>query len=495
MDPENGPPRNGGSMKSMCMIACGLVAAAALVLLGGCMVGPDYVRPPAPTAAAFKEAGDWKPAQPRDAASRGKWWEIFGDAKLNALIEQVNVSNENVRVAEARLRQAEAVVEQARAGLWPTLGVTASVTRSRSPNVAGAVTNTTAPVNVFNLPLTASWAPDLWGSVRRNIESTVANAQASAANVANARLLAQAQLAIDYFQLRVLDTRRQLLETSVAAYQKSLDLTRNRYNAGVAARVEVVLAETQLKSTQAQAIDVGVQRAQFEHAIAILIGKPPAELSIPAEQLAVAIPDIPAGLPSQLLERRPDIAAAERQMAAANAQIGVAKAAYFPSLTLSASTGFRTNSPPDWFTIPSRFWSVGPALAETLFDGGVRRAVSLQAQAAYDANVATYRQTVLTAFQQVEDNLAALRILEQEASAQDDAVKAARQSTELTLNQYKSGTVNYLNVIIVQAAQLNNEGNAVSVLGQRLAAAVTLVQALGGGWSAAEPPIAEGQRQ
>ncbi len=482
-------------MKLICMITRVLAAAASLGLLGGCMVGPNYVRPPAPTTAAFKEAGDWKPAQPRDEVSRGKWWEIFGDPRLNALIEQVNVSNENVRVAEARLRQAEAIVEQARAGLWPTLAVSITATRSRAPNLAGAVTNTTAPVNVFNLPLTASWAPDLWGSVRRNIESTVANAQASAANVANARLLAQAQLAIDYFQLRVLDTRRQLLETSVAAYQKSLDLTRNRYNAGVAARVEVVQAETQLKSTQAQAIDVGMQRAQFEHAIAILIGKPPAELSIQAEPLAVAIPDIPAGLPSQLLERRPDIAAAERQMAAANAQIGVAEAAYFPSLTLSASTGFRTNSPPDWFTIPSRFWSVGPALAETLFDGGVRRAVSLQAQAAYEANVATYRQTVLTAFQQVEDNLAALRVLEQEARAQADAVMSARLSTELTLNQYKGGTVSYLNVVVAQTAQLSNEGNAVSVLGQRLAAAVALVQALGGGWSAAGPPISERQCQ
>lgn len=475
-------------MKLKCICANVFACVAALALLGGCMVGPNYLRPQAAAPSAFKEAGDWKPAQPRDAVSRGKWWEIFGDAKLNALIEQVDVSNQNVRAAEARLRQAEAVVEQSRAGWWPTLGVAASATRSRSPNVAGSATTTTAPVNIFNLPLTASWAPDLWGSVRRNIEGNVASAQASAANVANARLLAQSQLAINYFQLRVLDTRRYLLDTSVAAYQKSLELTRNRYNAGVAARVDVVQAETQLKSTQAQAIDVGVQRAQLEHAIAILIGKAPAELSIVPERLAIAIPDIPAGLPSQLLERRPDIAAAERQMAVANAQIGVARAAYFPTLTLSASAGFRTNSPPDWFTIPSRFWSVGPALAETLFDGGLRRAVSLQAQAAYDANVATYRQTVLGAFKEVEDNLAALRILEEEARAQDDAVRAARQSTELTLNQYKAGTVNYLNVVTVQATQLSNEGNAVSVLGQRLVAAVTLVQALGGGWNATGLP-------
>ena len=468
-------------------IGAGMFASGAvLALLGGCTVGPNYVRPAAPATAAFKEAGDWKPAQPNDAVSRGKWWEIFGDARLNALAAEVDVSNETVRIAQARLRQAEAVVEQSRAGLWPTLAVSATATRSRSPNVAGASGNSPVPVNVYNLPLTASWAPDLWGSVRRAIEGNVANAQASAATLANVRLLAQSQLAIAYFQLRVLDTRRHLLDTSVAAYQRSLDLTRNRYNAGVAARVDVVQAETQLKSTRAQSIDVGVQRAQLEHAIAILVGKPPAELSIAAEPLQIAIPQIPAGMPSQLLERRPDIAAAERQMAAANAQIGVAKAAFFPALTLSASTGFRSNSFADWLTIPSRFWSVGPALAETLFDGGLRRAVSKQAQAAYDVNVSIYRQTVLGAFKEVEDNLAALRILEEEARAQDDAVQASRQSTELTINQYKAGTVSYLNVVTVQATLLGNEASAVNVLGQRLVAAVTLVQALGGGWNAAE---------
>ena len=476
-------------MKLQCACFANVAAcAAALALLGGCLVGPNYVRPPAPVPAAYKEGADWKPAEPRDAVNRGKWWEIFGDAKLNALIEQVDVSNQTVRAAEAKLRQAEALVEQSRAGLWPTLALGATATRSRSPNVAGSAANATAPVNIFNLPLTATWAPDLWGGVRRTIEGNVASAQASAANVAAARLLAQSQLAINYFQLRVLDSRRQLLDTSVAAYQRSLDVTRNRYNAGVAARVEVVLAETQLKSTRAQAIDVGVQRAQFEHAIAVLTGKAPAELSIAVERLAIAIPGIPPGLPSQLLERRPDIASAERQMAAANAQIGLAQAAYFPSLTLSASTGFRTNVPSDWFTVPHRFWSVGPALAETLFDGGLRRAVSKQAQAAYDANIATYQQTVLGAFKEVEDNLAALRILEEEARAQDEAVQSARQSTELTLNQYKAGTVNYLSVVVVQAAQLNNEANAVSVLGQRLVAAVTLVQALGGGWTAVNLP-------
>jgi len=367
--------------------------------------------------------------------------------------------------------------------LWPTLALAGSATRSRAPNIAGSTSNTSSVVNVYNLPLTATWAPDLWGSVRRTIEGNIASAQTSAANVANARLLAQSQLAINYFNLRVLDERRKLLDSTVAVYQKSLELTRNRYNAGVAARVELVLAEQQLKSTQAQSIDVGVQRAQVEHAIAILIGKAPAELSIPTEDIALAIPVMPPGVPSQLLERRPDIAAAERQMAAANAQIGVAQAAYFPTLTLSASGGFRSNLVPDWLNVPHRFWSVGPTLAETLFDGGARRAVSKQAQAAYDANVATYRQTVLTAIQQVEDNLAALRILEQEAATQAEAVQAARLSTELTVNQYKAGTVNYLSVVVVQAAQLNNEATAVNLTGQRLVAAVTLVQALGGGWS------------
>jgi len=460
-------------------------------LLGACMVGPKYNKPPVATPAAYKETGDWKIAQPRDAINRGPWWEIFGDAQLNALAQQVDVSNQNVRVAEAKLRQAEALVEQSRAGFFPTLTGNTSATRSRTPSVSGASTASSAPANVYNLSLNASWAPDLWGSVRSTVDANVANAQASAANVAGVRLLAQSQLAINFFQLRVLDSQRQLLETTVAAYQKSLELTRNRYNAGVAARAEVVLAETQLRSTQAQLIDVGVQRAQLEHAIAILIGKPPAEFDLAPAVLAVAVPVLPPGLPSELLERRPDIAGAERQMAAANAQIGVAQAAYFPSLTLSGVFGFRANSPPSWLTSPSRLWSVGPALAETLFDGGSRRAVKKQAEAAYDANVATYRQTVLNAFKEVEDNLSALRILEEEAKTQEEAVKASKLSTELTVNQYKAGTVNYLNVVTVQATQLNNEATAVKLQGQRLVAAVTLVQALGGGWnglSAASAP-------
>ena len=310
----------------------------------------------------------------------------------------------------------------------------------------------------------------------------MASAQASAADLAAVRLSAQAELAQTYFQLRVLDLQRQLLEDTVAAFGKSLQLTKNRYAAGVVGKVDVVQAETQLKSTQAQAIDIGVQRAQFEHAIALLIGKPPAAFAIERRPLTVVMPAIPPGLPSELLERRPDIAAAERRVASANAQVGVAQAAFFPSLTLSATAGFRTSEPSLWFTTPSRFWSLGPAIAQSIFDAGLRRAQTDQAIAAYDASVAAYRQTVLTGFKEVEDNLAALRILEEEARVQDEAVNAARESLALTTNQYKAGTISFLNVVIVQAAQLSNERAAVGILGQRLTAAVLLVKALGGGW-------------
>jgi NodT family efflux transporter outer membrane factor (OMF) lipoprotein len=322
----------------------------------------------------------------------------------------------------------------------------------------------------------------------------VAGVQASAADLEAVRLSAQAELAFNYFQLRALDAQRRLLDDSVAAFQKSLALTRNRYAAGVAGKVDVVQAETQLKSTQAQAIDIGVQRAQLEHAIATLVGKPPAEFALARVPLNVAMPPMPMGLPSELLERRPDIAAAERRVAAANAQIGVAEAAFFPSLTLSASAGFQGSSYARWLTAPSRFWSVGPALAQSIFDAGSRRALSDQAIAAYDATAAAYRQTVLGGFQEVEDNLAALHILEQEAGVQQEAVYAARQSLELTLNQYKAGTVSYLNVVTVQTAWLANERTAVGILGRRLTAAVTLVKALGGGWVAATASTTERPR-
>jgi len=449
--------------------AVGILALA----LAACAVGPDYRRPDVQVSAAYKEAAGWKVAEPQDESSRGNWWEIFGDPQLSALMESIDISNQNVLLAEATFRQAQALAAQSRAALFPTLDANASITRSRSS--AGAV----------SVALNPSWEIDLWGRLRRALESSAANAQASAADLAAARLSAQAELASSYFQLRVLDAQKQLLGDTVTAFSKSLELTRNRYAAGVAAKVDVVQAETQLKSTLAQAIDTGVQRAQLEHAIAILIGKPPSEFSIAPVPLAVTMPRVPLGLPSELLERRPDVAAAERRAAAANAQIGVAKAAYFPSLTLSASGGFRSANATDLFTAPSRFWSIGPALAQSIFDAGLRSAQTEQAIAAYDATVAEYRQAVLAGFQEVEDNLAALRILEEEAKVQEDAVRAARESVVLTTNQYKAGTVSYINVVAVQTAQLSNERTAVDILGRRLIAAATLAKALGGGWDAA----------
>ncbi|MEK7230629.1 MAG: efflux transporter outer membrane subunit [Pseudomonadota bacterium] len=469
--------------------AAKILALAALpALLGACAAGPKYVRPSVDTPPAYKEAGNWKIAQPQDTVKRGKWWEIFGDAQLNALAGQIDISNQNVRIAEARFRQARALVQSARAGLFPGVTGGGSVTRS------GSTTRSSGPTTTYDVSIDTGWEVDLWGRVRNTVESNAAGAEASAADLEAVRLSAQAELALDYFQLRVLDGQRQLLESSVTAFRKSLDLTRNRYAAGVAGRVDVVQAETQLNSTQAQAIDIGVQRAQLEHAIAILIGRPPAQFALAPIPLNLAMPAIPLNLPSELLERRPDIAAAERRVAAANAQVGVAKSAFFPALTLSASAGFQSSSLAQWLTMPSRFWAVGPAIAHSIFDAGLRRALTAQAIAVYDANVAAYRQTVLAGFQEVEDNLAALRTLEQEARVQADAVEASRQAVELTLNQYKAGTVNYLNVVAVQTAQLTNERTAASILGRRLTAAVTLVKALGGGWSTAVLPIPEQAR-
>ena len=461
---------------------------AAAALLAGCMVGPDYVRPSTETPTAYKEAGAWKPAEPRDDVSRGKWWEIFGDPQLNALEERVQISNQNVLAAEAQYRQAQAIVQQARAGLFPTLGGTASTSRSQSPNLANRPVNSTAPVNNYTLSLDATWEIDLWGRVRRQLEASEANAQASAADLETVRLAAQAQLAQSYFLLRVADAQKKLLDDTASAFERSLQLTQNRYAAGVAAKVDVVQAETQLRSTQAQAIEIGVQRAALENAIAVLVGEAPSTFSIPPAPLAATSPYIPLGLPSELLERRPDVAAAERAVAAANAQIGVAQAAFYPTFTLTGSGGFRSQDLGDLISSPSRFWAVGPALAQVLFDGGLRRGVSNQAKATYDAQVAAYRQTVLTGFQEVENNVAALRILEQEANVQDQAVRLARESVELTTNQYKAGIVSYLNVVAVQRVALDNERTAIGILGQRLTSSVLLVKALGGGWTASELP-------
>ena len=451
------------------------LVVAIFALLAGCSQAPKYERPQATAPAAYKESKDWKIAQPRDGVPRGAWWEIFGDAQLNALAAKVTQSNQSLRVAEANYRRAQALTAQARAALFPTLGATLSATRGDARGGGAATT--------YNVGASAGWDADLWGRVRLTVASNEAAAQASAADVESARLLVQSEIVISYLQLRVLDTQKKLFNESAAAFAKSLELTQNRYKAGLAGRVDVAQAEAQLKSTQAQAIDTGVQRAQLEHAIAVLLGLAPAEFSLPPAPLKAVVPAIPVGLPSELLERRPDIAGAERRVAAANAQIGVAKTAFYPSLTLGASTGFQSTSFANWLTAPSHVWSLGPQLAQSLFDGGQRRALTDQAIAAYDASVATYRQTVLNAFQDVEDNVAALRILEQEALVQAEAVKAARQSVDLTINQYKAGIVSYLNVVSVQTTLLTNERTALSILGRRLTAAAQLVRELGGGWT------------
>jgi NodT family efflux transporter outer membrane factor (OMF) lipoprotein len=458
------------------------IFAAICLVVTACTVGPDYHRPIAVAPPVYKELPGWKVAQPQDEALRGAWWELFQDPQLNALEEQVNISNQNLAAAEAQVRQARAVIQAARASYFPTLSAGADVTRSRSS--ANVKSGPSTTLTQYNLPMDASWEPDLWGRVRRNVESQRANAEASLADLESVRLSAQATLAQSYFALRIQDTQRQLLEATVATYQRSLAITQNRYAVGVASRADVAQAETQLKSTQAQLMDVGVQRAQLEHAMAVLVGKPVATFSIPVAPLTTSPPAIPVGVPSELLERRPDIAGAERRMAAANAQIGVAKAAFYPNLTLSATLGFASIAAGNWASLASRVWALGAAISETVFDGGLRKAVSEEAMATYDATVASYRQTVLTAFQDVEDNLAALRILEDEARVQDEAVQAARQALTVVMNQYQAGTLGYLDVVVTQATALTNERGAVDIYGRRMIAAVLLIKAVGGGWNA-----------
>jgi len=454
-----------------------------LLMISGCSVGPDYKRPDAPVPSSFKELKGWRQALPRDQEIRTKWWEAFGDPILNSLAQQVNVSNQSIALAESQYRQAQALVQLARANYFPTLGAGAAYTRSQP---AGETSGT---VNQHQISLNAIWEVDLWGKVRRQVEGSTASAEASFADLQAMRLSMQTELALNYFQLRILDAQKKNLDEAVGAYSKALELTSNRYNAGVVAKADVAAAQTQLKSTQAQAIDVGVQRAQLEHAIAILTGKPPADFSLTPVTFAPTQIKIPVGIPSDLLERRPDIASAERKMAAANAQIGVAKAAYYPSISLSGSLGYASAELASLFTSPSFFWAIGPmALAATLFDGGARKAQTEQAMAAYDGTVAFYRQTVLTGFQNVEDNLAALRILDEEAQMQEQAVNYAHESVTLTTNQYRAGIVSYLNVVTTQIIALTNERAAISISGQRLNAAVLLVKALGGGWSASEVP-------
>jgi len=458
--------------------------------LTACTVGPNYVRPEAPVPVAFKEVQGWKLAQPGGTGKlSATWWQLFNDPDLNALEEQLVVSNQNLKAVEAQVRQARAIIQEQRSAYFPTLTVGASVTRSQrgvsSSNGSGGSQGGTVSGTVYSLPFDFSWEADLWGRIRRSVEAASDSYQASEADLAAARLSAQAELAQDYFLLRVQDLQQQLLDETVASYQKAYDLTFNRYRGGVAAKSDLLQAETQLKTARAQAIDLGVQRAQLEHAIALLIGKPASGFALPARPFSPQLPQIPTGLPSELLERRPDIAAAERRMAAANAQIGVAQAAYYPTVGLNASAGLQATSLADWLSWPSRFWSVGPVLSQTLFDGGLRRGQNEQTLAAYDQTVANYRQTVLTGFQEVEDNLAALRILEAEALAQDDAVRAAAETVAVALNQYRAGVIGYLNVTVAQSTELTNRRSAASLLGRRLTASVLLIRALGGGWDAA----------
>ncbi|HET6488950.1 MAG TPA: efflux transporter outer membrane subunit [Syntrophales bacterium] len=462
--------------------------AGAFAVLSGCAVGPDYRKPEVQAPAAYKENVDWKVAQPQETVVRGAWWKVFKDPQLDALEEQVDISNQTVAAAEAQYRLALAVVRAGRAGYFPTVTAGAQATRSLRSANASSVAVVTSDASDYLLTGTASWEPDIWGKVRRTVESNQAGAQASAADLESIRLSTQALLAQNYFQLSALDAQKKLLDETAAAYEKSLQLTRNRYANGVASRAEVLQAETQLKSTQAQAIDLGVQRAQLEHAIAVLIGKPASLFSIPVTPLTASPPAIPVGIPSELLERRPDIAAAERRVASANAQIGVAEAAYYPSIMLGATGGFESSDITNWLSWPSRLWSVGLSLSQTLFDAGLRSAQTDQARASYDTTVASYRQTVLTGFQEVEDNLAALRILEEESRVQGEAVNAARKSVEVSRNQYKAGTISYLDVVVVQAILLANERVAVDISGRRMVAGVLLIKAIGGGWDVSAPP-------
>jgi len=469
------------------------VLAGALLWSSGCMVGPNYKRPAAPQTPAYKEPppAGWKEAQPSDGALKGKWWEIYNDTQLNGLEEQVSISNQNVLAAEANFRAARYAIRIARAGLYPTVSVGPSITTSRASGgfvTGGLVSASPSVVTTYSMPASASWTADIWGSIRRSVRASEATAQADFAQLENARLAYQSELAEDYFELHGLDRDIDLLQRTVSSYQDYLKLTQDRYHSGVASGGDVALAQTQLDTTQAQLIDLGVSRAQYEHAIAVLSGQAPAALTISVSTVKTAPPAVPVGVPASLLERRPDIAAAERTVAAANEQIGIAIAAYYPTLTLSASGGFEATNIEKWFSAPSRFWSLGAQWPEEVFEGGRRHAQVHMTQAEYDGTVANYRQTVLTAFQQVEDNLAALRILAQEATATDRAVKDAEDSLQIATYQYKAGTVNYLTVITAQATALANERTAVDLLTRRLSSSVLLVQALGGGWDSRNIP-------
>ncbi|HMD15534.1 MAG TPA: efflux transporter outer membrane subunit [Terriglobales bacterium] len=486
-------------MKTTNKIRAATALLCGALLLQGCVVGPKYNRPTMQAPGAYKEVtpddlkkmDGWKVAQPQDNALHGKWWETLGDPQLNTLEEQVNISNQNVAAAFANFMAARALVREARAQYFPTLTGGASATRQRTASsiVNGQSTGTT--FNEFSLPFDASWTPDLWGRVRNTVRANVANAQASAADLENTRLTAQAELAVDYFQLRGQDALKQLLDATVVAYEESLKLTQALYETGIDSDESVAQAETQLETARALDTNLGILRSQYEHAIALLVGQPASSFSIAVEPLKTPPPAIPFGVPSQLLERRPDIAASERLMAQANAQIGVAVAAYYPTLTLSASAGFQSPAASTWLSWSNRIWSVGPSISELIYDGGLRRATVEQYRAQYDQTVANYRNTVLTAFQQVEDNLSGLRILSKEIQEQDIAIASAQRSLNLATDRYRLGIDPYLNVITAQATLFSNQQTAVNLRILQIVDSVQLIEALGGGWDSSTLPTSQ----
>jgi NodT family efflux transporter outer membrane factor (OMF) lipoprotein len=458
-----------------------MVLGLAIAAASACAVGPNYRRPDVENVAVYKEIGDWKASEPADAIGRGAWWNVFQDEELDRLEKQVEVSNQNVKAAVAAYDQARALVRQSQAGFWPTL--TASGGRQRGSGTAGA------PAIIENSAgLSASWDIDVWGAIRRSVENSRTSAQSSAAALAAALLSAQGQLATDYFALRAQDQLQRLLDDTVIAQQLSLKITESRYRFGVAARADVVSAEAQLLSSQALQVNAKVQRAVLEHAIAVLIGRQPANFAVSVASMRSDVPTVPAGVPSTLLERRPDVAQSERKVAAANAEIGVAISAFFPSLTLTGSDVYTGRTISHLISTPNRVWSFGPELALSVFDAGLRRAQVAQARAAYEISVDNYRQTVLAAFEQVEDEIATLRILQDQSVIEEAAVKAAREAETLTLNQYKAGTVPYSSVIAAQTTRLSSEQTALTVLSNRLQGSVALIQALGGGWRTADLP-------
>ena len=486
--PDNFSKARRGTMRGLRLA---LWCASTTAIFAGCTVGPNYVHPTAEVPTDFKETpANWKQAQPSDAISKGKWWEIYQDPRLNELEEQINVSNQTLKAEQEQFAQARAALKITRSNFFPNVGTTPSVSRTHlAPNqpLFNAATET-KDYNTFTIPVDVSWEPDLWGKVRRSVEASRSEAQATGADLANVSLSLHAELASDYFQLRGLDAQKQLLDSTVQSYEKALELTQSRYHGGLASAVDVAQAQTILDTTRAEATDVGVQRAVFEHAIAVLIGKPASQFSLPQIPLTAPPPVIPSGVPSDLLERRPDISAAERRVQEQNAQIGVARAAYYPQITLGGSGGFESAVFTTLLQGPSGFWMLGGQAAETLFEGGARRGASDQAKAAWNQSVDNYRQTVLVAFEEVEDNLAALRILENEANQESEAVAAAQHSLSLSVTRYRGGVTNYLEVTTAQSAALSDEVTAVSILTRRLAASVLLVKALGGGWNVSQIP-------